>query len=92
MLAFLIGILLTGFNALLAIFLLKKALNKKRYTDFSDYVFRSIGIRALIVLFAFWLIVQFTAINVIIFSITFVISYFLFIIVEIVFINNYFKR
>lgn len=91
-LALLLALSLTISNGLVSIVLLNKALKKKKHQSFSDYVFKSIGIRSVIVLLLFGLIVSFTDIDIIVFSITFIISYFFILLLEIVYFNNYFKR
>jgi hypothetical protein len=87
--AFLAGITLSFLNGIIAIFFIKKAFRKKKHTEFSDLFFKSLGIRAILVLIIFVLIVKFTNVDVITFSITFIAGYVLFIFLEIVFINNF---
>lgn len=87
--AFLAGFVLATINAIVAIFFIKKSLRKKKHRDFSDLFFKSLGIRSVFVLLLFWLVIEITDVDIVIFSITFVASYFLYILLEIVLINNY---
>lgn len=92
MTAFLAAIALTSINAIVATFLILRALKKKRYRDFTGYLYQSMGIRAVIVLIIFTMLILFSEINVTIFSVTFIVSYFLSILIEIIVLNNYLKR